>query len=156
MEINKEPIELIAKGIADKYREILAGGNMNASWNLSKAHTTVDVDGTKVNVYINLQPYWWWVETGRMGYGPDAPAEKKPPIGAIKKWIEDKPVTITARNGKIPSTTGVAHAIAWKIAREGIPGRRPLDKTLQSPEFESIMQQIEIEILKQLKAQLFK
>ena len=149
MEITKEPIERIAQGILDKYRQILKDDGINASHKLSDtAQIRVVVNGNLLMIYIRLQnDYWKVVENGRR-------PGKFPPIKNIKDWIEVKPIIPDARNGYIPTTDQLAFMIARKIKDKGIPGKKVLERTLESSDFDDIVKQIELELLRQLKQQL--
>lgn len=149
MEINKSPIENIAQGIVEKYRQILKDDNINASYNLSdKASIRVDVNGNTLMIYIRLlKDYWKVVETGRRpGYYV--------PIKPIKEWIEIKPVIPESRNGFLPTKEQLPYMIANKIRKKGIPGKKVLERTLESPEFDDVVKQIELELIRQLKQYL--
>jgi hypothetical protein len=142
LEIDK--IQTIANQIVKLYREQLESKGIPASGTLGDtASVEVEIKGTRLVVNMNLEHYWRYVEYGRR-------SGKMPPIDNIEQWIKIKPVIPDARNGKAPSTKQLAYLIARKIGREGIPARRPLESTVYSDGFESVMNQIKSEIARQL------
>lgn len=63
---------------------------------------------------LHLPKEWYWVEHGRN------PSQKMPPVSAIEQWITAKRLVPHANSkGKVPSTRGLAFAIAKKIQKEG-------------------------------------
>lgn len=148
MEIKLDTINLLAQKIVEQYRNVLSNEGINASSTLSNtADVVVEHNGDKLVISLLLQPYWKYVEYGRK-------PGKFPPIDNIKDWIKVKPVIPDARNGKVPTENQLAFLIARKISREGIPARKPIEKTVYSDAVESIIQDIKSEIVKQLKQQL--
>lgn len=148
MEIQLDKIQLIANQIVELYRKQLESKGIPASGTLGDtASVEVEMNGTKLVVSLNLEHYWRYVEYGRR-------PGKMPPIDNIEEWIRVKPVVPNAMNGKVPSSRSLAYLIARKIGREGIQGRRPLEATVYSDGFESVMDAIKAEITKQLKQTL--
>lgn len=146
--IELDKIQLIANQIVELYRKQLESKGIPASGVLGNtASVEVEMNGTKLVVSLNLEHYWRYVEYGRR-------SGKMPPIDNIEEWIRVKPVVPDARNGKVPSSRSLAYLIARKIGREGIQGRRPLEATVYSDGFESVMDAIKAEIAKQLKQTL--
>ena len=75
---------------------------------------------------MELADYWKYVENGRK-------AGKWPPISAIAKWIEIKPVLPRPMdNGKLPTTQQLAFLISRKIGLEGIAPRPLLQKSVDN------------------------
>lgn len=143
-----EPIKKIADQIVDIYRKQLESKGIPASGTLGDtASVEVEMHGTKLVVSLNLEHYWRYVEYGRR-------PGKMPPIDNIEEWIRVKPVVPNAMNGKVPTSKQLAFMIARKIGREGTKARRPLEATVYSDGFESVMDAIKAEITKQLRQTL--
>lgn len=143
-----EPIKKIADQIVDIYRKQLESKGIPASGTLGDtASVEVEMNGTKLVVSLNLEHYWRYVEYGRR-------PGKMPPIDNIEEWIRVKPVVPNAMNGKVPTSRQLAFMIARKIGREGTKARRPLEATVYSDGFESVMDAIKAEITKQLRQTL--
>lgn len=143
--IELDKIQPLADKIVELYRKQLETQGINASSTLSKtAKAIVEINGNKLLVSLNLEPYWKYVEYGRK-------AGKMPPIDAIAEWIRIKPIVPEPINGKVPDTRQLAYLIARKIGREGIEGRKPITNIVYSDAVESIIQDIKNEIVKQLK-----
>ena len=144
MNIELDRIQNIANQIVELYRKQLETQGINASSTLSRtAETVVELNGNRLLVSLNLEPYWRYVEYGRK-------AGKMPPIDTIAEWIKVKPIVPEPVNGKVPDTRQLAFLIARKIGREGIQGRKPLTNIIYSDAVESIIQDIKTEIQKQL------
>ena len=143
-----EPIKKIAEQIVDIYRKELESKGIPASGTLGDtASVEVEMNGTKLVVSLNLEHYWRYVEYGRR-------PGKMPPIDNIEEWIRVKPIVPNAMNGKVPTSRQLAFMIARKIGREGTKARRPLEATVYSDGFESVMDAIKDEIIKQLRQTL--
>lgn len=144
MNIELDRIQNIANQIVELYRKQLETQGINASSTLSRtAETVVELNGNRLLVSLNLEPYWRYVEYGRK-------AGKMPPIDTIAEWIKVKPIVPEPVNGKVPDTRQLAFLIARKIGREGLQGRKPLTNIIYSDAVESIIQDIKTEIQKQL------
>ena len=150
MEIQLDRIKEIANGVVEQYRQILKDENINASKALSDtANVTVELNGTHLVISLNLKPYWRYIEHGRS-------AGKFPPIDNIEQWIRVKPVIPDARTGRIPTTKQLAFLIARKIATKGIPPKSALNRAMHTSAVDDIIAQIKIELIRQLKQQLYK
>lgn len=119
-------LEDYGRNLVENYQRALADKGINASGDLSKSVTYM-VSNEKQGIFeINLEllEYWKYIERGRK-------AGKMPPISAIEKWIEIKPVLPRPMdNGKLPTTKQLAYAIATKIKKEGILPRPILQERL--------------------------
>lgn len=120
----------ISQKIVDLYKENLLQAKIDERGQLYNFKWTVDFNGQIYQLIFKLPPEWYWVENGRK------PSAKMPPVDAIMKWLTVQRWTPKARNGKVPSTRGLAFAIAKKIQREGFyspghHGKFPLQKSLQ-------------------------
>lgn len=143
-----EPIKRIAEQVTTLYQKQLESKGIPASGTLGNtASFEVEFRGNRLVVTLNLEHYWKYVEYGRR-------PGKMPPIDNIEEWIRVKPVIPDASNGKVPTSRQLAYLIARKIGREGIQGRRPLEATVYSNEFESIIDAIKEEITRQLSQTL--
>lgn len=148
MNIELSNIEKIANRVVELYRNELDKQGINASGTLYRnTKSRVELNGTQLIVYLNLEDYYKFVEDGR---GPG----KFPPIDAIEKWIKIKPIIPEPINGRVPDTRQLAFLIARKISREGFEGRKPISNIINSPELQNVIQSIKNEIVRQLKQQL--
>lgn len=114
------------KLLVEEYKDNLILNNVNASDNLyNSVKYMLDVDSKKFEVKLQLADYWKYVENGRK-------PGKWPPISAIEKWIEIKPVLPRPMaNGQLPTNKQLAFLIARKIGLEGIAPRPILDKSIK-------------------------
>ena len=119
---NKKITDLI-ESLAERYRANLAPHK--ASGDSSKFTYDFRIEDDVFIVSFDLVDYWWYIENGR---GPG----KMPPISAIEKWIEVKPIIPDSINGKVPTTKQLAYMIARSIGEKGTSGTHALDKTIQS------------------------
>lgn len=109
------------------YRNKLDGGGINASYDLYNSLRIIMDTKTKGMIEVNLSliEYWKYVEKGRK-------AGKMPPISAIEKWVEIKPVLPRPMdNGKLPTTKQLAYLIARKIGLEGIAPKPILAESIE-------------------------
>lgn len=113
----KEVLEKFGARLVEQYRAELKSRGKNATSKLSKTAKYVVKSGhTFIFVALNLEDYWKYVEYGR-GKG-----KKFPPLDAIEKWIDAKPVVPRPdKEGRLPTTQQLAFLIGRKIARDGIP-----------------------------------
>lgn len=105
-------------------------------------------------------PYYWeYVEFGTPPHHP--------PIKEIEKWIRVKPIIPDSRTGKIPDTRQLAFMIATSIARTkkeairtgkkvgGTKAYHPLEKALNQPQTNILVEQIKDEIATQIKQKIY-
>lgn len=113
------------KFLVEEYKDRLISENVNASDELyNSVRYMVEQGNNKFEVKLELAHYWKYVENGRK-------AGKWPPISAIAKWIEIKPVLPRPMdNGKLPTTQQLAFLISRKIGLEGIRPRPLLQQTI--------------------------
>ena len=123
----KEALEAYGQVLEDTYREELANNNAFASGRLfDSVKHIVEVNDTTIELSLELEDYWKWVEEGR---GPG----KFPPLDKIEQWITIKPVApYPDAKGRVPSTQQLAFLIGRKIATEGIEGKHLLDRALET------------------------
>ena len=119
---NKRITDLI-ESLAERYRANLAPHK--ASGESSKFTYDFRIEDNVFTVSFDLVDYWWYIENGR---GPG----KMPPISAIEKWIEVKPIIPDSRTGKVPTTKQLAFLIARSIGEKGTKGTHALDNTIRS------------------------
>jgi hypothetical protein len=114
------------KLLVEEYKDNLILNNVNASDNLyNSVKYMLDVGSKKFEVKLQLADYWKYVENGRK-------PGKWPPISAIEKWIEIKPVLPRPMaNGQLPTNKQLAFLIARKIGLEGIQPRPILDQSIK-------------------------
>ena len=104
-EISRQIVEIVKKNYVQD--GMLPTGRLaNFEWN-------VDFNGELFQLQFYLPKEWKWVELGRR------PSVKMPPVSAIEQWITARKIVPQAKNGKIPTTRGLAFAIAKKIQKEG-------------------------------------
>lgn len=114
------------KLLVEEYKDKLILEDVNASDNLYNSVTyMVEKNDTTYEVKLNLMHYWKYVENGRRA------GAKMPPISAIEKWIEVKPVLPRPMsNGKLPTNKQLAYLIARKISIDGIAPRPLLQQSV--------------------------
>lgn len=102
--------------IAEEYRQRLNDDNRNASYSLANSVTPfVAQEGESVVLNLSLEEHWKFLEYGtREKVGN--PRGKFPPVKAIRKWIDEKPVIPLSG-----TKDSLAYLIARKIWREGTP-----------------------------------
>lgn len=106
---------------------ILTGGtppytNSNATGNLSESmQKIVQVGEDEFSVSISLADYWKYLNYDTRPHWPN--------VGAIKQWIQVKPVRPrTDRKGKTPTVDQLTYLIGRKISIEGTTGTHFFDK----------------------------
>lgn len=116
-------LELFAEEFINTYQDELLDADANASGNLFNTITSnIVINESEFIVSLNIQEYWKYIEYGRK-------PGKWPPVSAIRKWIEVKPVIPRAYNGKVPTIDQLAFLIGRKIYRDGIAPRPLLQNT---------------------------
>lgn len=97
------------------YRDELIKKGKNASFTLlDSVHYQVQHDGRNFEVSLNLEDYWKYIENGRK-------PGSFPPVDAIRRWIQVKPIVPRRDDkGRLPTTNQLAYLIGRKIATEGI------------------------------------
>lgn len=136
----RKVLEQYAERLIAQYRQNLTDDGSNASYELARTLSyRVAVGTSHFTVIISLQDYWKYLENGRRPYGAQvsdiahAPrATKFPPLDAIAKWIQVKPVVPQVRNGKAPSVRSLAYLIARSIAVRGIKPRKGFQRAYEA------------------------
>lgn len=134
MNIDLSGIDKIAKGFVDEYKKAVVDGAHSSSGNLVRtAKEIVEWGDDKLLVSVELPDYADILEDGRKAGWP--------PISAIEKWIEVKPVLPRPdKNGKLPTMKQLAFLIARNMAKVGalssggkkIPSPKPYENTVDS------------------------
>lgn len=123
----KDVLNDFGKYLVEEYKDQLILNDVNASDELYNSVVySVSQNKNVFEVKLELADYWKYVENGRK-------AGKWPPISAIEKWIEIKPVIPRPMdNGKLPTTQQLAFLISRKIGLEGIKPRPLLQKSVDN------------------------
>lgn len=123
----KEALDAYGQVLEDEYREQIADKDAFASGRLfDSVKHIVQVNDTAIELSLELEDYWKWVEEGR------APG-KFPPLDKIEEWIRVKPVApYPDSKGKVPSNEQLAFLIGRKIAQEGTEGKHLLEDAMES------------------------
>lgn len=115
----KSTLNTVAKQILDEYRK-----QYPSDLTKSAQANVVEMDG-KYYIQLELASYWKFVEFGRK-------PGKFPPQGAILKWMKKESIIPRGTKGNIPSKKSLAFLIGRKIAKDGIEGKYPLQKTMDN------------------------
>lgn len=133
-------------------RDDLAHQNINASSKLSKSlKSVVKQKGKWIEISISLEDYWKYIEYGTRPHFP--------PIQAIRKWIDVKPVLPRPMKGKLPTPDQLAFLIARKISKVGTRPKPFLNKTISDfnlidKVYDLLLNQIQQQINKQINDEL--
>lgn len=114
-----------AEEVARFYRENLASDDRVATNDLiNSVEARIAINKTAYQVQLRLLEYWKYVEWDTKPH--------MPPIDAILKWVEVKPVIPSPRdNGTLPTPKQLAWSIAGKIKEKGTVGTHTLARTLE-------------------------
>lgn len=120
-----------AQNIIDSYKDKIQEYSSGTLYNSITFKTSITGKGLKIT--INLADYWQYIEDGRRKY--PGQKEKRPPIKAIKDWIEVRHIKPRPRrlpNGKteIPTPKALPYMIAWSITKEGIKPRPYMQQSI--------------------------
>lgn len=108
------------------YRSKLSEYGKNASGLLGNSLSCfVRADGTVYELYLSIQDYWKYIEYGRE-------PGTFPPLDAIKRWIQIKPVLPNPVNGKLPTIDQLSFLIGRKIKEKGTESTPILSETLDT------------------------
>lgn len=119
----QEVLQRYGEAFRNKLQENLLKDGSNASGALTNSIRYIyEGKGGTFSVSIGLEDYWKYVNDGTKPHFP--------PVSAIRKWVEIKPVIPEAdANGRVPTVAQLAFLIARKISREGTEGTHFFDKT---------------------------
>lgn len=126
-------IRNICEQIAQVYRDKMGNAGYDSNGELMKFTWVTEYNGNLFELYFNLPDYYIFAENGRR-------PGKFPPPDAILKWIQFKRlVPRPGRDGKVPSTNQLVYLISRKIAREGTQGQHLLEKTINDPNLDKLV-----------------
>ena len=119
-------LEEYAIAIRNEYQDNLIRSDRIASGDLlNNVEFEVLQNGAAFKVNLLLAPYWKYLEEGTKPHFP--------PVDALLKWIEVKPVLPRPdKNGKLPTPKQLAFLIGRKISEEGTQGTQDLQRTTMS------------------------
>ena len=145
-------IQQLLQQFIQAVREDLAQQNINASSKLSKSlKSVVKQKGKWIEISISLEDYWKYIEYGTRPHFP--------PIQAIRKWIDVKPVLPRPMKGKLPTRDQLAFLIARKISKVGTRPKPFLNKTISDfnlidKVYDLLLNQIQQQINKEINDEL--
>ena len=111
-----EVLQDYAAWVAERYKANLAASGRNASGALSRSVRAFVVSGERwYEVRMNMEEYWKYAENGTRPHWP--------PVEAIRRWVEIKPVIPRPDSrGRIPTPKQLAYLISRKISQVGTRG----------------------------------
>ena len=134
-DLDYKGLEQIVMDFVAAYKRNLIGAGTTATGSLNESiKGKIKQKGKWIEISINLNEYWKYVEKGRK-------PGKFPPVDAIKEWIKIKPVLPRPYNGKLPTTDQLAFLIGRKIATKGIKPRPILQNTIDTFGLASMLDQ---------------
>lgn len=145
-------IQQLLQQFIQAVRDDLKQQNINASSKLSQSlKSVVKQKGKWIEISISLEDYWKYIEYGTRPHFP--------PIQAIRKWIDVKPVLPRPMKGKLPTRDQLAFLIARKISKVGTRPKPFLNKTISDfnlidKVYNLLLNQIEQQINKQINDEL--
>lgn len=90
---------------------------------ISSLRVRVESNEQTWEVKMDLKPYWKYIEYGTKGWMNGNTRRKFPPVSALMRWIEVKPVIPRPlANGKLPTPQQLAYLIGRKIRDFGTKG----------------------------------
>lgn len=118
----RQVLEEYADFVATEYRANLSRSGRNASGKLSSSiRAYVEAGERWYEVRMRMEEYWKYIESGTRPHWP--------PVDAIRRWVEIKPVIPRPDSrGRIPTPKQLAFLIARKISRVGTQGKPDLDE----------------------------
>lgn len=121
-------LEEYGRAVRQEYIDNLKRDGRPASGKLIDSITTRVVAGNKEwEVRMSLENYWKYIEYGTAGWFTGNTSRKFPPVSAIQRWIEVKPVLPRPdAKGRIPTPKQLAYLIGRKIQQFGTKGRADL------------------------------
>lgn len=145
-------IQQLLQQFIQAVRDDLKQQNINASSKLSQSlKSVVKQKGKWIEISISLEDYWKYIEYGTRPHFP--------PIQAIRKWIDVKPVLPRPMKGKLPTRDQLAFLIARKISKVGTRPKPFLNKTISDfnlidKVYNLLLNQIQQQINKQINDEL--
>lgn len=110
------------EAIRNEYQDnLIRSGRVASGELLNSVEFEVIQEDRRFQVNLRLAEYWKYLEEGTKPHFP--------PVSAILKWVEVKPVLPRPdKNGRLPSPKQLAFLIARKISLEGTEGTQDLQK----------------------------
>lgn len=145
-------IQQLLQQFIQAVRDDLKQQNINASSKLSQSlKSVVKQKGKWIEISISLEDYWKYIEYGTRPHFP--------PIQAIRKWIDVKPILPRPMKGKLPTRDQLAFLIARKISKVGTRPKPFLNKTISDfnlidKVYDLLLNQIQQQINKQINDEL--
>lgn len=145
-------IQQLLQQFIQAVRDDLKQQNINASSKLSQSlKSVVKQKGKWIEISISLEDYWKYIEYGTRPHFP--------PIQAIRKWIDVKPILPRPMKGKLPTKDQLAFLIARKISKVGTRPKPFLNKTISDfnlidKVYNLLLNQIQQQINKQINDEL--
>lgn len=117
-------LEEYAMTVRNLYQDKLIINDHIATGNLiNSLNYTVNVNGSRIEVSLELEDYWKYVEYDTKPHFP--------PVDALVNWIKAKPVLPHKTfDGRLPDTKQLAYLIGRKISEEGTTGTHSLEQTI--------------------------
>lgn len=111
--------------VRNKYQDSLIKNDRIATGDLlNNVEYHIKIGEQYLEVSLNLQDYWRFVEWDTKPHFP--------PIDAILKYIEAKPINPREDDkGRLPTPRQLAYLIGRKISEEGTKGTHDLENTLK-------------------------
>lgn len=128
--------------IADLYRNQLIEDNRVASGKLKDFTADFEYDGNNFRIFFNLEDYWKYVEEGM----PPTKVDRK----TIENWMRIKKILPPSNKAVYVVTRNIAN----KITKEGYKGIPSLKKTIDSPQFSTIVNEIKSLFLKKFNEEI--
>lgn len=137
--------------LVQEYKNNLTESNAVASGKLRDTVTyTMKIDDNFIEIGLNLQDYWKWIESGRPPTTQSGNGELR---RAILNWIKVKPIMPRPYNGKLPTEEQLAYLISRKIHREGYKGKGLLRQSVDDVN-QQMMNDIKAAIIEDVKAEM--
>lgn len=124
MEFNKlqEALQGYIAEVAEMYKNNLIKDGKKASGDLIRSiKPKIQINDFEYTLELELEDYWKYVENGSKPHFP--------PVDALIKWIEKKP--IRPKDGLVKNNEQLAYLIGRKISREGIKPGNQLSKSIE-------------------------
>lgn len=128
----KKVLEEIGDKVIAQYQSNLEMNRHMATGKLADVKKIVKFEDYELEVDLELEHYWYWIENGRQPGGHFSRAF----IDSISEWIRVKHIVPEVRNGKkAPSVEQLPWAIAGGIIKNGYePIGHPLQNAIDSLE----------------------
>lgn len=130
-------LQQYGRDVANTYRSSLEMNDKKATGKLiSSIDYNININGEMLQVFLNLEEYWKYVENGRKAYGKhkngEWPKGAFPPVGKLIEWIRVRqlPTKESTHNKNLPTEKQLSYLIGRKIAEEGIKPKPILQGTL--------------------------